>query len=835
MHLLRIFLFCIVALCLAHISFAQNGRRCLTTPAGSTAAFEKWMADELQKRQGQKTGSATTVYTIPVIFHIVHNGQAAGSSYNVSAAQVYAQIDQLNEDFRRVGNGFNSDSRGGDAYIEFCPALVDTNGNDLDEPGIDRINRNSKSWLAPPYGDCGSGYFDPSYIDNTIKPQSIWNPDDYLNIWVLYMDCGILGYAQMPEANAGVVAELPDLNGYGGYAPTDGVVLNFYTLGSVCTPFAGSAPYNLGRTATHEIGHWLGLHHIWGDNYCGTDHCSDTPTHEDFNWGIPVHPKANNCGTSDEMFENFMDYTDDEAMNIFSAGQVNRMRVIMENSPRRASLTSSTVCSATSSNPAVSFNESCLNNSVTLTEGTGNCSSGSYTSTTFKLHISQAPASNVTVRLGYSGTATYGSDFFLNDTLITFSAGTDTSQTVTVNIRKDALIELNESFSLYILSVSGGSAQKAGSRQSVSVSITNDDIAPLTAAGIQQGADTLSGFAAFEFGPNQTIHYRNPVTGSIMMTLTNTSNFNFGCTRVEVTRSGSGASRAWTANPSDYIASKTFRVIPEFNSTTLGNYDVTLYYTEAEIAGWESATGNNRNDLHLVKTSANIAQTDPPSSPEYGVGFRNAFGASGHAITAHYTTGFSSFGIGAYSSLLPVEWVSFDATPDEDHILLTWKTASESAGTQFDIQRSTDPQSGFESIATVGGHGQPNRDAEYQYRDYNAMAGILYYYRILNTDPQGKNRPTEIRMAKLGMPEKTISLYPTIFRESITLKGGAYDGFGRTLQLTDLNGRTLLTESLGPDEFSQTVNTGTLPAGWYIATVTEDGRIVFSQKISKAP
>ncbi len=105
-----------------------------------------------------------------------------------------------------------------------------------------------------------------------------------------------------------------------------------------------AAPYDKGRTATHEVGHCLGLHHIWGDGGCTVDdYCNDTPTSNGSNYGCP---NVTNCGSND-MVENYMDYSDDQCMNIFTIDQTYRMITIMENSPRRVNLLSSTVCDAT--------------------------------------------------------------------------------------------------------------------------------------------------------------------------------------------------------------------------------------------------------------------------------------------------------------------------------------------------------------------------------------------------------------------------------------------------------------------------------------------------------
>jgi hypothetical protein len=146
------------------------------------------------------------------------------------------------------------------------------------------------------------------------------------------MSGGILGYAQFP----------------GGAASTDGVVLQFNTVGSRTTPGSG-APYNLGRTATHEVGHWLNLRHIWGDANCGSDLVSDTPTHQTSNGGCPAYPKTNTCaGGGTEMTMNYMDYTNDVCMYMFSAGQKARAQALFATGGFRVGLLTSVGCNAPS-------------------------------------------------------------------------------------------------------------------------------------------------------------------------------------------------------------------------------------------------------------------------------------------------------------------------------------------------------------------------------------------------------------------------------------------------------------------------------------------------------
>jgi len=211
--------------------------------------------------------------------------------------------------------------------IQFCLALEDPIGNPLSEPGIDRVRRQDKGFSSPAWSI--------NYIENVIKPNTFWDPNRYFNIWVVDISGGYLGYAQFPNNST-----LGCLNNNNGGASTDGVVLLYQSVGRPpANPYP--PPYNLGRTATHEVGHWLGLRHIWGDSNCGNDCCGDTPTALTANFGCP-YPQTT-CSSVD-MVQNYMDYTDDNCMNLFTVNQKNRMRTVMQVSPRRVDLLSSTVC-----------------------------------------------------------------------------------------------------------------------------------------------------------------------------------------------------------------------------------------------------------------------------------------------------------------------------------------------------------------------------------------------------------------------------------------------------------------------------------------------------------
>ncbi len=241
---------------------------------------------------------------IPVVVHVVWNTAAQ----NISDAQIQSQIDVLNRDFRMTNPDIGQVPAAwqpltADARIEFFLAATDPNGNPTN--GITRTPTNVASFAQAgnPVKFAAQGGADA------------WPADKYLNIWVCPLGGGLLGYAQFP----------------GGPANTDGVVILQSAFGTIGT---ATSPFDKGRTATHEIGHWLNLFHIWGDDGTGcggSDEVADTPNAAGPNYGCPAFPHAT-CGNgpNGDMFVNYMDYTDDACMFMFTAGQVARMQAALD-------------------------------------------------------------------------------------------------------------------------------------------------------------------------------------------------------------------------------------------------------------------------------------------------------------------------------------------------------------------------------------------------------------------------------------------------------------------------------------------------------------------------
>jgi hypothetical protein len=268
----------------------------------------------LQQPQGSRS-----VYTIPVVVHIVYKN----STENISFSQIQSQIDVLNRDFRKLNSdvGQTPSAWSGiaaDVGIEFCLAQRDPSGNPTD--GILRVPTNMSSFSMA----------DEVKFSN-LGGSDAWPSDSYLNLWVCDLSSGLLGYAQFPG---------------GGSPTTDGVVINYTNFGTEGT---ATPPYHKGRTATHEIAHWLNLLHIWGDEpQCAADdQVSDTPQQKDSNGGCPTFPLVSGSGAScsdpnGAMFMNYMDYVYDNCMFMFTNGQKARMLAALNNF--RLSLTTSDAC-----------------------------------------------------------------------------------------------------------------------------------------------------------------------------------------------------------------------------------------------------------------------------------------------------------------------------------------------------------------------------------------------------------------------------------------------------------------------------------------------------------
>ena len=312
-----------------HLIFSKHtcGASYLEGPSQVASPFARKL------RSTNITFPTDSLLSLPIIVHVVHQGEAVGTGSNLSIAEILSQFEVLNQDFRRLPNtnGFNTSPISGDSFIEFVPAELDPQGEPLKELGIHRINARDLGWNDPPYNG--------AYINGTIKPQSQWNPSQYLNVWVLDLEF-FNGLAQFPD-ESGLSQLEPDQ----GSSQTDGIVID--------TEEWGAQSFSFGRIVTHELGHFLGLIHTWGKGGCESDDgCEDTPPSSGPINGCPVEHFS--CGNA-VMKENYMDLTGGACQHTFTQCQIRRMRQVLARSPRRLDLLSSPVGRVPRVAPQASF------------------------------------------------------------------------------------------------------------------------------------------------------------------------------------------------------------------------------------------------------------------------------------------------------------------------------------------------------------------------------------------------------------------------------------------------------------------------------------------------
>lgn len=265
------------------------------------------------------------IYQIPLVVHVIHLGEPTGEGTNLSVEQIESQIRVLNEDYRRKegSRGYNDHPDGGDARIEFTLARIAPDGSPTE--GIVRINLHEQDSPDEEGGDF-----------NRFAGYSYWNPAQYVNVWTApFVDLKdiFLGKATGPET------DLPGGDEFERGEPfqAEGIIINSAHFGETAT----GSPYNLGRTLTHEMGHYLGLLHTWGSRNCETnDYCEDTPPVSEPVFSCPSTPIIG-CDGRPVMVENFMNYGPDACLNTFTNDQITRMHYVLEHSPGRSSLLTS--------------------------------------------------------------------------------------------------------------------------------------------------------------------------------------------------------------------------------------------------------------------------------------------------------------------------------------------------------------------------------------------------------------------------------------------------------------------------------------------------------------
>ncbi len=954
MNSTKLFL-CFVCTFAASFAFTQGHERCAHEYLVSQRQISQPDFNRLQwveKFARTSSKNSSMILTIPVIFHIVHDGTPVGVGKNVSTAQVMAQLDQLNLDYRRNNPDrvntpaiFLPDAA--DVEIEFCLAMQDTAG--FPTSGIRRYNFGIPSYT-------------PDEFKHIVQSRTTWDRDRYLNIWITDLR-GYLGYAFLP----------------GGEAIGDGMVLDYITVGSLAQPNPFNSTYRFGRTATHELAHWLGLDHHWAvqDDCTADDGVPDTPKQFTFYLGCPAHPQTS-CSSTD-MFMNFLDYTDDACMNLFTKGQKSVMRGVLQSS--RSGLLSSSGC--TTVQPVIMFRQT----QWATYEGNQKCTETSSNTFDIWLDIAKAPSRTAIVNVAVSGNADQGKDYNLSSTTVTFPQGQSNSQRITLTIHSDGSLEGIENIVLTLSSIqsNGGDAKLGSSNQQFNAVIVSDDfdalpfattattigtetsrttnyspfhastpdhrmqmiyrasemiadglkpgrinavnffvsqklsailytnftlklgltskdkfelydafitatttvhqsnlqtvagktviplqtnyfwdgqsnlvveccydnasasnddevrfqdtgpdmtvlrefqngtpgcninfiasrhsIRPLIEVEMEEGrpiavdVNSHSGYAEFDFGPLETVHFYDRSSNNLMLSLKNNSGFDYGCTKVEIDNSGNSAIPLWSSNYDR--TSKTFLVTPEFNNAS-GSYEVSVYYTNDEITGWEQNNRlmQSRSSLHILKCDNTVGGSNS-SQCQIHTSLLSSFGGD-YKWTANINSGFSGFTLANIpAGPLSLNDLFIEGERNQGRNVVNVKYSGNLDFEKITLYRREARQDDF-SVMEEKNH---SSNAGNIFIDYDANKTVYYRARLSSSQNEVWSNIISIENNHSG-----ISVFPTVVSETLQISSTQHLS---NIEVFDINGKIIIQRSLNSPTHS--LNASDLPSGTYYYRVT---------------
>lgn len=658
------------------------------------------MAENVGRTSNKGTA---TIYTIPVVVHVVYNT----TGQNISDSQIYTQIAALNRDYQ-LKNADTSlipgafKSLKADMQIQFCLAQRDPNG--AATTGITRTNTSVTSFID----------------DDKMKSPATggiapWPRNKYLNLWVCNMP-SLLGYAQFP----------------GGPASTDGVVIHYTAFG---TTGLLQPAYNQGRTATHEVGHWLGLLHTFEGGCTGNgDFVADTPPQQVENYGCPAFPHMSCSGTANgDMFMNFMDYVNDACMQMFSAGQKARAILYLTNIPSMDSIaTKSQACvpvapvnneagTATILTPGAGCTGAIYSN-VNATQSAGevfpSCCEAAGTHTVwFRFN---APASGA-VRISTDA----GSGNTLTDThLALFSASNasnyNTFQSISCDDNGGSAVGNNLSV-LYATGLTSGQTYYIavdgynGATGTFCIRVDAMDETMISSADCSSTYQTPSGSTSYtgwvplmDNNSKLVAMVQNPAGGRVS-SYTAAQYINTGNVR-----SGLGGR---------YYLDRNYMI----NNPVATNVNVRLFFPATALTAISTVSpGTLLGNLGISRQSYSLCSGDYDLIN--GITSSLSQTASGNVSNVNWveftTPGFSNFFVtGGLSTPLPVTIDRFSVNNEGNHNLLEWTTRSETPGMMYALERSRNGKD-FSQLAVINGN---SKSSGYAYTDKFPVDGVNFY------------------------------------------------------------------------------------------------------------
>lgn len=708
------------------------------------AEIENQTAQIIKNQKNDKSTQAVT-YTIPVVVHILYRTAAE----NITDAQVQSQIDVLNEDYQLL----NADNVNvpslfsglkANVQINFCLAKQDPNG--VATTGITRTTTTKTSFGT----------------NDAVKKVSSggkapWNTAAYMNLWVCNIGGGILGYAQFP----------------GGPAATDGVVIDYRYLGR---NGSSVAPFNKGRTATHEVGHYLNLYHIWGDDgtaCTGSDLVSDTPNQADENYGCPSFPNPS-CSNTSDMFMNYMDYSDDGCMNMFSSGQSDRMRALFGTGGTRVGLTNSSGCNA----PGVT---------CSIPSGLTSSAIGTSSAT-----VSWSAASGaVSYNLQYKTSA--GSTFTTINT-------TSTSYNLSGLAAATSYV-----FQVQTVCSSGSSAYSSTSSFTTGSVATCDAPTGLAASSVAQTTASLS-WAAASGATSYYVQYKTSAASTF--TTVNTTSTSYAL-------SGLVAGTAYVAQVQTVCSSGSSSYSSQIGFTT----------TSGSVS-YCTANGGSQADEWIDRVSLNnLVRTSGKDGGYIYSTTTNANVTAGTSYALGYSAGFTSTAYSEYWRVY-IDWNQNGLFTDAGEQMVS-RSSSSAANLSTTIKVPTTAKNGLTRMRVVMKYGAYGTSCE------SFTYGEVEDYNVNVTG--GSNReagPSEALSAENAQAD--FEIFPNPAHDRLFLTHSEQNTYEEgKAQLVDMKGRIVVEETLktsGSNLEKGEIQIGNLPNGLYNLIIsTEKGRV--SKKI----